>query len=84
MCCTTWFCLGPLLFLDYASDISNAAAIDGLTIYADDTNLFVYGSDLAATVLKPNTLLSKINACFIAKRLSLMNLNGSVLEKVVY
>ena len=53
--------LGPLLFLVYTNDINSAVASDGLKIYADDTNLFVHGRDLNETVMKVNTLLSKLN-----------------------
>ena len=35
---------------------NNAVASDGLRTYADDTSIFVDGSDVQATVMKANTL----------------------------
>ena len=65
--------LGPLLFLIYINDIvhclctcntsvcnSNCADLASLIIFADDTNIFVNGSDFITTINKTNLILSKI------------------------
>ena len=46
--------LGPLLFIIYTNDITNASNIAMFILFADDTNLFVKHHDL-------NTLFKNIN-----------------------
>ena len=52
--------LGPLLFLIYINDISNDIESD-ILIFADDTSLFVSGSDPAETAKILNRDLQKIS-----------------------
>ena len=52
--------LGPLLFLIYINDISNDIESD-ILIFADDTSLFVSGSDPAETAKILNRDLKKIS-----------------------
>ena len=49
-----------------------------MKLYADDTNLFVCGSNLQSVVDETNILLSKLNKWFIVNKLSLS------LEKTCY
>ena len=44
--------LGPLLFLIYVNDIANASPNSNIKLFADDTNVFVYGKCLSETNLK--------------------------------
>ena len=55
-----WSRLGPLLFLIYMNDITEDIESDML-IFADDTSLFVSGSDPAETVDILNRDLQKIS-----------------------
>ena len=45
--------MGPLLFLIYVNDIANAVPEEKVKLFADDTNLFVTGSSLAAANSQP-------------------------------
>jgi len=42
--------LGPLLFLIYVNDIQNCAPETKLKLFADDTNLFVFGKSFLRQV----------------------------------
>ena len=63
--------LGPLLFLIYVNDISNAVPNDKLKLFADDTNLFVYGSSLSNIEVDANHYLKQMELLFIKNKLSL-------------
>jgi len=63
--------LGPLLFLIYINDISKSVPCDSLKLFADDTNLFVFGSTLSAIENEANIHLKKLESWFIKNRLSL-------------
>ena len=63
--------LGPLLFLIYVNDIQNCACEAKLKLFADDTNLFVFGKSFSETSTKSNSLLSDLNKWFLANKLSL-------------
>ena len=45
------------MFLIYVNDISNALPGDKLKLYADDTNLIVYGSSISAVKIEGNHYL---------------------------
>jgi len=38
--------LGPILFLVYVNDLSNASPLWKIRLFADDTNIFLYGKDM--------------------------------------
>ena len=63
--------LGPLLFLVYINDISNAVKDSKLKLFADDTNMFIYGPDLHEVEIKANANLKCMETWFIANKLSL-------------
>ena len=63
--------LGPLLFLLYVNDIGRSISCSTVKLFADDTNLFIYGTspeDLQAAAMHEITLLSE---WFVANKLSL-------------
>ena len=68
--------LGPLLFLIFINDTNNAVGDDRVKLYADDTNLFVSGSDIQSTAEEANTILAWLNQWFVANKLSI-NLDKS-------
>ena len=63
--------LGPLLFLLYINDIVNVSNLLIPLLYADDTNIFMTGTNLLDTTRKMNTELSKIVVWLKANKLSL-------------
>ena len=63
--------LGPLLFLIYINDISIAVPDEKLKLFADDTNLFIFGSDWSVVEKRANICLKKMEKWFIANKLSL-------------
>ena len=63
--------LGPLLFLLYANDLSNASSVLDPTMYADDTNLYYFNIDIEALFSTVNMELEKISEWFKANKLSL-------------
>jgi len=50
--------LGPLLFLLYVNDIQNCSLESCVKLFADDTNVFVYGKSLQEAAAKANNSLS--------------------------
>jgi Reverse transcriptase (RNA-dependent DNA polymerase) len=63
--------LGPLLFLIYINDISRAVPGDRLKLFADDTNLFIFGPDTSELELIANDCLKKMETWFVTNKLSL-------------
>jgi Reverse transcriptase (RNA-dependent DNA polymerase) len=63
--------LGPLLFLIYINDIHSAVPGNQLKLFADDTNLFVYGKDVTELETRANHHLKQMEVWFIANKLSL-------------
>lgn len=63
--------LGPLLFLVYINDITNASAEFHYTIYADDTNLLMGDSDIGVLHRKLTAELEAVNRWVKANRLKL-------------
>jgi len=63
--------LGPLLFLIYMNDISNAVPGKDVKLFADDTNVFIYGPNLTVVEYEANDCLKKLECWFNANRLSL-------------
>ena len=63
--------LGPLLFLIYVNDISTAVSDNSLRLFADDTNLFIFGSDLSELETTANDYLKKMEEWFVANKLNL-------------
>jgi len=63
--------LGPLLFILYINDISNASNILHFILFADDTNLFLSNNSFNELILIVNKELSKLSDWFRTNRLSL-------------
>ena len=63
--------LGPLLFLLYVNDICNAVPGSHVKLFADDTNLFVFGSGLDKLFIDANNSLTLLNDWFRCNKLSL-------------
>jgi len=63
--------LGPLLFLIYVNDIGNAVPNEVIKLFADDTNLFVFGESFSVVNQKANDCLNELYRWFIANKLSL-------------
>lgn len=63
--------LGPLLFLIYVNDLKNASREFHAITFADDTNLFLSGSNLDQLCIKVNEELQKVHHWFICNRLCL-------------
>jgi len=65
--------LGPLLFLLYVNDIANVLPGENVKLFADDTNLFILGTDSCVLNQKCNDCLDILHQWFVANRLH-MNL----------
>ena len=63
--------LGPLFFLIYVNDLSNASDILKFILFADDTNLFFSHKDPDYLISTVNEELSKLDNWFKANKLSL-------------
>ena len=53
------------------NDISNAAPDNDIKLFADDTNVFIYGPNLALIEYEANNCLKKLESWFNANKLSL-------------
>jgi len=56
--------LGPLLFLLYVNDISNVLGDKSVRLFADDTNIFITGSNIDALMIKAQNSLVKLHSWF--------------------
>jgi hypothetical protein len=63
--------LGPTLFLLYINDISNVSKILEVILFADDTNLFLIGSEINILCQTVSQELNKFNKWFQVNKLSL-------------
>src|SRR3989442_10841022 len=63
--------LGPLLFLIYMNYINNAVPGNDVKLFADDTNVFIYGSNLALIECEANKCLKNLESWFNSNKLSL-------------
>ena len=63
--------LGPLLFILYVNDITNASKLANLIMFADDTNLFFTNDNIVELEAKTNEELDKISIWFKLNKLSL-------------
>jgi len=62
--------LGPLLFLLYVNDIHKAVLDAKVKLFADYTNLFLYGKNLCTLFDRANACLQHMFKWFIANRLN--------------
>ena len=63
--------LGPLLFLSYIHDLVNVSGLTNVIMFADSTNLFFVGDDLAQLESVTNSELDRISMWFKLNKLSL-------------
>ena len=59
---------GPLLLLLYVSDIGNSVPDIPIKLYADDTNLFLYGKTAENLINDARIYTSNLNDWFIADK----------------
>ena len=57
--------LGPLLFLIYINDIGNVVANDTIKLFADDTNLFIFGDNIMSVQNEAVHSITALNNWFI-------------------
>ena len=69
--------LGPLLFLIYINDITNASKDGHFVLFADDTNIFIVGKSEEEVYMKANQVLSAVHDYMIKNQLHI-NMTKSV------
>ena len=77
--------LGPLLFLIFINDICNAVPGSQVKLFADDTNLFIFGCNLDTVFVNANRDVTLLNDWFRCNKLSLNvdKTNYSVFSRAV-
>jgi hypothetical protein len=63
--------LGPLLFLVYINNITDFVPLSNVYLFADDTTLFVKGSDCAALETESNEKIKDLASFFTSNKLKL-------------
>jgi len=63
--------MGPLLFLLYINDLYKTSSILSFVLFADDSNVFLTGSDIDELICIANNELIKVSEWFKANRLQL-------------
>ena len=63
--------LGPILIIVYISDIYNVSNVLIMILFADDTNLFKYGRDIAILCEEISQELNKLDRWFRVNKLCL-------------
>jgi len=69
--------LRPLLLLIYLNDIGNAVANDTIKLFADDTNVIIYGDNIMSVQNEAVHSINALNNWFICKKL-ILNLSKHV------
>ena len=62
-------CLGPLLFLIYINDLTNAYKNSKFVLFADDTNIFVFSRNRADLYKKANDVMEAVHRYMISNKL---------------
>ena len=63
--------LGPLLFLLYINDLEHCISPKIPRLFADDTGLFIHGSDILSIMTTAQTVLTKLQDWFYCNKLTL-------------
>ena len=61
--------LGPLLFLIFINDICNAVPGSQVKLFADDTNLFIFGCNLDTVFMNAKRDVTLLNDWFRCNKL---------------
>ena len=62
-------CLGPLLFLIYINDLTNAHKTSQYILFADDTNIFIVSKNRTDLYKNANTVLESVHNYTLANKL---------------
>ena len=71
MWCPLGICPGSSTVLIYVNDIANVSPDSDIRLFADDTNVFVFGKSLSETNLKAEEVVKELDRWFLANKLSL-------------
>ena len=63
--------LAPLLLFIYINDIGNAVANDTIKLFADDTNLFIFGDNIMIVQNEAVHCINALHNWLICNKLSL-------------
>ena len=63
--------LGPLLFLLYINDLVNCSNLGNIRIFADDTSIFITGTNVTEIINTSEIVMSQIHKWFLANKLTL-------------
>ena len=66
-----WSILGPLLFILYMNDFSRASNLLFSILYADDTNIFIEGTEYHKVISTLNTELLKVSNWLNSNKLTI-------------
>ena len=73
-------CLGPLLFLIYINDLTNACKDSHFVLFADDTNIFVISKNRPELYRKANTVLDQVHHYMMANKLHINTRKSCYIE----
>ena len=73
-------CLGPLLFLVYINDLTNASKNSHFVLFADDTNIFVISKNRHELYRRANTVLGQVNLYMLANKLHINTSKSCYIE----
>ena len=73
-------CLGPLLFLIYINDLTDACKDSHFVLFADDTNIFVISKNRPELYRKANTVLDQVHHYMMANKLHINTRKSCYIE----
>ena len=63
--------LGPLLFILFINDLPNCSPIGNFRIFADDTNVFIHGTNIEELIIACRDIMIALNSWFMTNKLTL-------------